>query len=114
MIEIRDHIQCCGINELTPITDNTNNPKQTIKDACYQIYERGEKGAFVFFSDTGKKKAGINLKNFILENNLGTITESKSMINPNSRHKLQMWIWELNKRNLKNFWLNNKIENNYN
>lgn len=113
MITIGDRIDCCGVNELRPIQDYPTNPEQIVKDACKEIYKRGGTGAFLIFSDTGRKTAGKNLTKFIRKNRLGTVIKSQPKINPNSRHNLTVWVWALNKQNMRNFWNKTKTKTIY-
>jgi hypothetical protein len=112
MIEINDELDCCGINEIRSIGDNKNNPEQTIIDICSETYTSGKKGAFLMFTDINKKIAAKNLSKYILKNKLGTITKSPTSINPNSKNRLQVFIWTINKRNLKRFAKEHNIKDN--
>lgn len=106
MSSINDHLDCCGINEIIYIDGNKNKPEITIIEVCEEIYVQGKEGAYLIFSDVGNKRiAGNNLKNFIIDKNLGEITETPPAINPNTKHHLQMWVWKINKRNLRNYYL---------
>lgn len=98
-------IECCGLSELADIADNQDNPKQTIKEVCRDMYGEDSKSAFLVFSDIKKKIAGKNLARYIIKNNLGRITKSPSAINTNSGNSLTIWTWTINKRNLYNFWI---------
>jgi len=101
MAQINKEIECCGINEIDGIDDD---PKDILEEVCYEYFDREHRCAFYFFSDIQDKKNGIQLKNFILKNNLGKITPSPTRINPNSSNSLRMWIWAINKKNLRAYW----------
>jgi len=102
-------MSCCGIQEIDGITEE--NSKDSIKTTCKAIFEEDEKCAFLIFTDINKKKHGKKLHKYIINNNLGQITKSPSKINPNSKHSLAIWLWTLNKPNLKQWWQQNKSKN---
>jgi len=109
MIDING-LDCCGIKEIVDIDNYTENPKQIILDICEDYYKEEHMCAFYIFSDIQKKKAGKNLKNFIQKNKLGLITLSPIRINPNSGNSLRVYLWTIDKKNLKQYWHKN---NNY-
>lgn len=104
MTSIDTSIQCCGINEIVNIYENRHNPQRTIQTVCKEMYENEEKQAFLIFSDIDRKIAGKKLSKFITKNKLGKITSSPIRTNPNSHNSLQMWIWAINKSNLKKYY----------
>lgn len=113
MIEINTEINCCGIGEIVDIIENENHPEITVLDICKEMYENDKRSAFLIFSDIGRKKGGINLKRYIKKHNLGTVTASPTAINSNSGNSLRMWIWTINKRNLRNYYIKHTNRNIY-
>lgn len=109
MTQINDELDCCGINEIRSISDNRNNPEQTVIDVCKETYTEEKIGAFLLFTDINKREAGNNLAKYILKNDLGSIIKTPLAINPNSGNKLQAYIWTINKRNLKKFAKKHKV-----
>lgn len=103
MSTINDELSCCGVNEIENIANNINNPEQTIIDVCAETYQNGKRGAFLIFTDNKQRTAGKKLAIYITKNKLGTVIKSPISINPNSKNKLQIFIWTINKRNLKRF-----------
>lgn len=109
MIEIQG-LNCCGIDELVDIDFYKNEPKTVICDVCKTYFEDEKQCAFYMFSDINYKIAAKNLVKFIKKNKLGLITKSPSRVNPNSGNSLTIWLWTINKRNLKLYWKKNCSE----
>ena len=107
-----ENMNCCGTQEITGIIDD-NDPKATVRTVCKRLFYEEENSAFMIFTDIDKKTPGKNLAKYIKSNNLGKTTKSDSRVNPNSRHSLTVWIWALNRTNLRRFWDKNKSENGY-
>ncbi len=96
-----ENLTCCGIHELADIDYARNKPEETILEICQDIYNNGNNCAFFLFTDIGKKIAGKNLEKYIIKHKLGTITKSPAKVNPNSGNSLTIWIWAIQKTNLK-------------
>ena len=101
-------LNCCGINEIADIYEN--HPDIITNQIAKDYVEKGNQSAFYIFSDIGDKKIGNSLAKYIKKNKLGLITKSPSRINPNSGNSLKVWIWTLNKQNLRNYWNKHKYE----
>lgn len=54
---------------------------------------------------------GKALAAYIKDNKLGTIISSEIRVNPNSKNKIQTWIWHVNKRALSKWLKENKPTN---
>ncbi|MFA5695834.1 MAG: hypothetical protein WC917_00010 [Bacilli bacterium] len=102
-----NNLDCCGIEELVDIADYETEPKTIIVDICTNYFENENQCAFYMFSDIQRKRSGKNLCKFIKKHKLGLITQSPSRVNPNSGNSLTIWIWTINKRNLRSFYSKN-------
>lgn len=91
----------CGIKEFKGIREY-NNPRNFIKTIYDQIFiDRINPGIIWFSDDIGARKIGYEIQKYIEDYKLGQITCSNPTKNPNSDHTIAMWIWEINKDNLK-------------
>jgi len=95
---------CCGVVDISGITEQGVTPKSIIKDICYERIVERKGFAFAIFTDICRQNKGKALAKFILDNNLGTITESKSKVNPNSRNPLKIWTWAVDQKRLSKYW----------
>jgi hypothetical protein len=113
MLEI-EHLNCCGVKELSYIRDSS--AKDTVLEVAQakfyadelDKYEDMNDFAYAIFTDTNQTdyQYGNSLRNFIKENNLGTIKETSPKRNPNTGHKVKVYIWSIKSRNLKSFYDN--------
>ncbi len=102
---------CCGLRELHHINEGSN---EDIVERAYEcIFEYMEDFAFFVFTDEVSEGNGTSLAKFIVENNLGRITKSRSRVNPNTGHTIKIWVWEIKHDNLKKWRKkNNKNQDN--
>lgn len=111
-IKINENMCCCGIKEITGI--GGEKPTDVILDISYRLfskeYEDDNSCAFMIFSDIKEKTTGKNLEKEIKKLNLGNVIRSKSKKNPNSNNSLAVWIWELNRTNLKKYFKEHEKE----
>lgn len=105
-MSVLESTQCCGIKEIANIAEDRNS-KETVRQLYEEIYENDKNASFFIFSDICRKKYGKNLHKYIIKNHLGEVIKSKSQINPNSSNSLTMWIWTLNRKNLKKWSIKN-------
>lgn len=100
----------CGVRELVDLYDD---PKTLIHNLLTDEYLDYDENQFrfsqVIFSDnlteSGRKRrrcGGIELAKFIRDNKLGTLVESRTIVNRNTGNKIKTWIWNVsNLRKLK-------------
>lgn len=103
-MEIRT-TRCCGIREIDGIQDYSENEegaKELLIDAIPRL--TGElDGAFAFFSCNDESEMGAELMSFIEENDLGSVQQTRTVLNINSGNNLTMYIWTLNLDNMRNW-----------
>jgi hypothetical protein len=51
----------------------------------------------IIFSDSARRGNGKDLAKYITANKLGTVIPSEEVMNPNTKRKIQMWIWQLDR-----------------
>ena len=88
----------CGVRQLIGVHDGP--PSGSLLAAFRDNY--GE-SPHVVFSDTtfghGKRFAA-----FIVKKGLGTVISTPALVNPNSRNRIVVWAWTINKAGLRK-WL---------
>lgn len=126
------YLHCCGIKELKGISAVT--PKQAVQDFCFQrtapeliaptyngpnqsaardMLSRQQFGcAFVLFTYAGlgsviPNSYGEELKAFIIEQGLGTVTVAGAERNPNSGNIVTAYLWNVNHTALFKWWKEN-------
>lgn len=95
--------ECCGIDEIY----NLDAPLETITDVCENRLS-GDICAIYLFHDAVRYKNGTKLAKYILDNDLGTVVETKSVRNPNSGRMVKAWLWTPKMRTLKAWYKKNK------
>ncbi len=93
---------CCGLRELSSLDGGTN--QDMVLKASNYIFGEMEDFAFFVFTDQVSEGNGTSLAKFIVENNLGRITKSRSKVNPNTGNTIKVWVWEIKHGNLKKWW----------
>lgn len=106
-------LACCGVKEFVSLKNAMS--ELGAGGIIHQLAEmmhgsaRFFNCAFLLFtavhpdSTYGGGTYGEEFKAFILKNQLGTITESKCLVNPNSSNLVTAYIWEINHEALKAF-----------
>ena len=101
MNHVRREISCCGIREYDGLRPTPQqNLTEFIQDYLEEIREN-EPYAFVIFSDNHTADRGQAFANLIKKEKLGTIAETRKILNPNTHHKLKAWIWGINEKKLR-------------
>lgn len=95
-------LTCCAIQEIDRPCKMAND---SLAEICRARYVDENTCAFYIYSaisgeDTGQK----NLTKYIKSEKLGEVLKTKSSINPNSGNRITVWIWRVNKKNLKAWW----------
>lgn len=104
--EVR-HTTCCGACELFELVDG---PLPSL--AVLAAWQRGEvsfdddfgyesSGNFkplVLFTDRVAYRNGSSLAAYIRRHRLGAVIETRPVHNPNSRHRVQGWLWRIDRR----------------
>lgn len=104
MIEI-DNTTCCGINEISDISDESNTPEGIIK----YITIVADKKAHFNFSDVVKRKnkpvksTGEALAKYIRKHNLGKVIGTPPAKNTNTGNLIRQWTWTPDYPNLNNW-----------
>ena len=87
---------CCGVKEIHGIQDE--RPDQSVRVAGEFIKGGGRMGMFIFTcNDVSKGKGkgtGDVLMQYILDNKLGTVTQTKSVKNRNTSRIICLYAWE--------------------
>lgn len=90
----------CGVRQLIGVHDDS--PSGGLRNA-FRYPDNGPRCAHVVFSDTtsghGKRFAA-----FIVKKGLGTVISTPARVNPNSRNRIVVWVWTINKAGLRR-WL---------
>lgn len=68
------------------------------------------KFGMVIFSDSTRRGNGKKLAAFIEKKGLGKIIPSDTLVNPNTKRSIQMWIWQLNRTALIKWFKENAAE----
>lgn len=93
---------CCGVRDFMGLR---NNPEETLRYFCDE--RRGRDGAFYMFTGTDGSCIS-DLANYIRENELGTLTETEFVRNPNSAHQLKALMVSFNREAL-NTWYSTRM-----
>lgn len=111
MAELKE-TSCCGLYEIDGLM--WNSPKENLLDVCADKYDYSYGGvtrqAFLMFTDAVGNKNGSKLASFIRKHGLGVIYETRPRTNPNSRNRIQVWVWGPDERALKSWWKKNRPE----
>lgn len=87
---------CCGVKELHGIQDES--VLTSIRNACQWISNSGRAGIFTFTCNDANKGVGKStgdiLMKYILDNKLGTVTQSKIVTNRNTGNRICHYAWE--------------------
>lgn len=95
--------QCCGIRELDGVQGS--NAGEIVLNAAQQWCEDDMDAAFIFFSVIDMyASTGKALQEYIKKQKLGSVTRMRPTHNPNSGNMLTMYVWRVNKTNLRRYW----------
>ena len=99
------YLDCCGIKELSRLkglTKNLGSSENVAKAVAKIVVGQVLKSAFLVFSEVrGGGTYGTDLKAFILAKGLGTVTQSKTVENPNSGNYITVYLWWMDRNALK-------------
>jgi hypothetical protein len=84
---------CCGIGEIKHLGDT----RKTIREAASEDYR------LYVFTDRVTYHCGDRLVAFIKKHKLGTVWKSARKVNSNTEAKVQLFVWNVNRRNLDKF-----------
>ncbi|KKK80713.1 hypothetical protein LCGC14_2820730 [marine sediment metagenome] len=114
--------ECCGLGELDGIANT--EPRIIIKHFCEATYTQGEwdgyaggvgrmipsdfNYALVLFTSVTKRKYGERLRDYIIKNKLGYVTKSATKTNPNTKNRINAWLWAIHVKNLEQWYKKNK------
>ena len=105
-------LACCGVKELHNIRYGLEQigADGLIHQLAEMMYgkTRTHNCAFYLFTEVqptswNSGKYGVNLRDFILTNKLGTVIESDILKNPNSLNMLKVYLWQIDSDALKTF-----------
>jgi hypothetical protein len=75
---------------------------------CQVAYRLSDKSSFFpahfLFSDIVDKEGGTAFANYIRRNKLGKVVQSPIAINPNSNHKIRVWIFTPDKKAIRKWY----------
>lgn len=101
-------LACCGIQEFANLrrhTANLGTPGAVYKIADMYALMRMN-GRFLIFSQVvGQGEYGDLLKAFIETTRLGVVTQSNDRVNPNSSNTLRVFLWEVDRDALKEWYI---------
>jgi len=112
---------CCGVGEITGISDYIKKPEQALHGLFTSIEELYDTRKAKWFQEVSlsipdcpimiftqayskpRKSAGYgyDLKRYIEENNLGVVVAGKEARNPNTDNYVTAFIWTLNRSGIK-------------
>lgn len=108
---IFNRTSCCGIRELYGISDKS--PELILYSLGYYLAQNETvNGSHYLFSDnTGghDDHYGEILRDYILEQGLGTVVETPFTHNPNSGNMLKAFLWTINQEAF-NVWYTTKVQ----
>lgn len=103
-------MQCCGIREMDGLLDSS---KETVQEFCSDIDSDSSYNGrpwprfrYAIFSDIGPKHTrGNPLASYIRRHKLGKVVSTNWNVNPNSDNPLKVWVWTLDGKMLKKWWM---------
>jgi hypothetical protein len=97
---------CCGLREISGLSDHCDSA-EAMQAFCGSVIFSGYlRCSHAIFSEArgmlmNDGPYGERFAAYIRRHNLGTVTASKRVENPNSGNQLKVWVWTINKRNLR-------------
>ena len=114
IIEVSEEMLCCGVNELDGISQAT--PQEVLEDLLLSVpyydepvYAEEPNAAHLIFTQATAKKDrnltgyGYKLRNLIEAEDLGSVTDSNSGVNPKTKRHIVVFTWTLNRRGIVNW-----------
>lgn len=101
MTNILESLSCCGVREIAGLK---SQPHKTMWDVCFALFEEDCGQAFLLITDTCQSQRGRNFVKYIKSNKLGDVVETKWRKNPNSGHRIKVWVWAPNEKRLQAWW----------
>ncbi len=97
---------CCGVRELYDL----GGPSSAIIRQVHHAINHSYNAAFYWFADRaqgeeGATNEGRTLAAYIVKYKLGMISETGPVDNPQSGHKLVVWLWQIDKNAIDAFVL---------
>lgn len=97
----------CGMRILHRLDDNPSRMVKQVQRAVAKTprmgFYNGQFGLVVFTDNDRKPCRGHNLAKFIKQNDIGRVTQSRYIRNPNSIYKIATWQWEIDRARLEAF-----------
>lgn len=91
-------MSCCGFKELSGLSYGHNgDPAAQMRDFHARATRIGFNFGCVLFTATARAKYGRTFAAYITEHKLGELTVGHLALNPNTGHKVQGWIWAVDK-----------------
>jgi hypothetical protein len=96
----------CGMRILHALSDD---PKKNVKRVQTAVRNMPSFGVYngqfavVMFTDSGRRKNGKKLAAFIKRNNLGKVTSTKYVFNPNSCNMIKTWQWYIDRTGVESY-----------
>jgi hypothetical protein len=85
---------CCGIREIDGLSGH-RTPEAVLKDLRGRFHE-DHKWRHAVFSQAGKRSTyGKRFAAYITKEKLGTVVETETKVNPNSKNPLKAFIWTI-------------------
>ena len=98
---------CCGLREISGL-GGAGTSRNALYEVAKIMYTNSKKGAFVVFSAPSQHKYGDNLRNLITKTRVGTVSKSRARKNPNSLNTLNVYMWSVNDKVLKRWYIAEK------
>lgn len=96
---------CCGMYEMYDLAEG---PPRSLAALALAIRNWNYK-PMVVFTDAVQYGNGIALAKYIQDKRLGTVVTIPPSYNPNSGHRVQAWLWRINKRRWKKWVAKNVV-----
>ncbi len=93
MANVARQQNCCGVRELYALGGRSLEIIKQVHGWINGTYN----AAFYMFADNVAAGNGKKLARYIAKHKLGHIAETSPTHNPQSNHKLQVWLWTIDK-----------------
>lgn len=97
---------CCGLIEFEDIC--LSDPEESVLLYCEGTLDEGYYVPFVLFTDIKPYKHAKKLIAYIKKHGLGSIVKTATKKNPNSKHRLKVYVWTVDQRAIKKWYKLNK------
>lgn len=95
-----------GIAEVAGLYSSGKDSYQAI---AHDIVSLKTKCDLVFFTDAVGNRRGASLYNYIRRHKLGTVTQSKPRMNPNSSNRVRVWCFKPDMGLMREMWKKNGL-----